>query len=300
MKKSHIWAVLFLPFIILFGASNAFGIPQAEYIGSEMCLECHDTMLDTLKKTQHINVIQTKNADTIESCEACHGPGSVHMDDPEVTGSIRSFKQETAAETAAACLTCHKEDSRFKHFQSEKHFLSGEACTSCHTIHQVKPTDRLINDEAEKMCFSCHQEKEAAFTLPFHHKVKEGRMTCWNCHDPHNTETSNQSIGKKKIYDRCFTCHPSQQGPFTYEHIGVNAGGCSVCHSVHGSENARLLQRANQYLLCIECHSGPSLSSRLLGTQPSSFHMTNKATYQNCTVCHVKIHGSYLERYFLR
>lgn len=300
MKKTYTWAVLLLPLLIFFSVDIALAAQQAEYIGSEMCLECHDTMLDTLKRTQHINVTYSKDAAAVESCEACHGPGSLHMDDPEEKGSIRSFKLESAVEKSDACLTCHKQDARFKHFSSEKHLLAGETCTSCHTIHQVKPNEKLINNTADKMCLSCHIEKEASFNLPYHHKVKEDRMTCWDCHEPHNTAVSEQSIGQKKIYTRCFTCHPSQQGPFTYEHVGVNTGGCSVCHSVHGSENARLLKRANQYLLCLECHSGPSLSKGLLGTQPTSFHMTNKATYQSCTVCHVKIHGSYLEKYFLR
>lgn len=300
MKKIQLRAALLLPLIIFFGSKSASSFPQGEYIGSEMCLECHDTILATIQRTRHSNVTTAKNAAAVESCEACHGPGSLHIDDPEVIGSIRTFKFESGTEKSSACLNCHQQDARFSLFRSEKHFLSGEACTSCHTIHQKQPADKLINEAAENMCFSCHQEKEGAFTLPYHHKVKEGRMTCWDCHDPHNTAVAKQGLGQKKIYDRCFTCHPSQQGPFTYEHVGVNTGGCAVCHSVHGSENARLLRRASQYLLCIECHSGPSFSQGILGTQPSSFHMTNKATYQNCTVCHVKIHGSYLERHFIR
>ncbi len=299
MKKIHIWSVIFLP-LLFFAVNPISGSPGNDYVGTETCLECHDDMLDTLKKTPHNNLSYTKSMSKVESCEACHGPGSTHIEDPEVQGSIRSFGQAAAGETVAACLNCHKEDKRFKHFQREKHFLAGESCTSCHTLHQSKPQDNLLSRNPEKMCFTCHQEKEAAFSLPFHHKVKEGRMTCWSCHDPHNTEVSSQSIGQKKIYDKCFTCHPSKKGPFTYEHLAVNTGGCSVCHTPHGSENARLLQRSGQYLLCIECHSGPSLSDQLLGPKTPSFHITSKSTYQNCTICHVKIHGSYLQKHFLR
>ncbi len=299
IKKIYLWLVL-LALLFFLGTKVTGGISDKEYVGSETCVDCHDDIYNRIIQTSHLGVTLEVEKTKVEYCEACHGPGSSHIEDPEVKGQIRNFKDSSAAETAAACLSCHQSNHFLKDFRREKHYQTGESCLSCHSMHPNKPLAKLISQRQEKLCFSCHQDKVAEFSLPFHHKVEEGRMTCWSCHDPHNTETSTQRMGFKKIDESCLKCHPSQRGPFTYEHLAANVGTCEVCHTPHGSENARLLRRSNQYLLCLECHSGPSTADSLLGPKTPSFHITTKSTYQNCSVCHVKIHGSYLDRYFLR
>lgn len=62
------------------------------------------------------------------------------------------------------------------------------------------------------------------------------------------------------------------------------------CHLPHGSVNPKQLTRANVYQLCLECHS--PIAGGTLGSQPPSFHNLTSARYQNCTTCHVAIHGS--------
>ena len=300
MKKIQRISVIFLPLFLFFAANLTTGQTNGEYVGSETCLECHDDIYPSLKKTAHVHVTLDRNSAEVESCEACHGPGDLHIEDPEIKGSIRSFTETDSGESTSACLSCHRSNSSFKRFQNQRHYQAGESCTTCHSVHQTTPRKSLLAIQPEELCFSCHQEKESAFSLPFHHKVKEGRMTCWSCHDPHNVDVSPQNIGQKSIDEQCSTCHPAQRGPFTHEHLAVNAGGCRVCHKPHGSENARLLKRANQALLCLECHSGPSVSDQLLGPKTPSFHITSKAAYQSCTVCHVRIHGSYLDSHFIR
>jgi nitrate/TMAO reductase-like tetraheme cytochrome c subunit len=44
--------------------------------------------------------------------------------------------------------------------------------------------------------------------------------------------------------------------------------------------------------LCIECHSPIASVSTTFGSQPPSFHNLSLPRYQNCTTCHVAIHGS--------
>ena len=34
-------------------------------------------------------------------------------------------------------------------------------------------------------CFQCHTEVRAAFELPHHHPVLEGKVSCADCHNPH-------------------------------------------------------------------------------------------------------------------
>ena len=299
-KKILLWSTLVV--ILLFiSAKFPTQMPDAEYIGSETCLECHEEeILKSVIRTPHIAASLQTDETEVESCEACHGPGGAHMEDPEIKGSIRNFADLSSGETTAACLSCHQANHFLKKFKKEKHAQTGESCLSCHSMHPAQPRAKLLSQHPQTLRFSCHQEQVAEFNLPYHHKVEEGRMTCWSCHDPHQTEVSNQRIGYRKINESCYSCHPSQRGPFTYEHLAVNVGTCRSCHKPHGSENGRLLRRSNQMFLCLECHSGPSISDSLFGSKIPSYHITSKATYQNCTICHVKIHGSYLSEYFLR
>ena len=74
-----------------------------------------------------------------------------------------------------------------------------------------------------------------------------------------------------------------------FPHQAKELGGCLACHEQHGSSNQKMLKRANVWQLCIECHSP---ITNTLGSQPPSFHNLNTARYQNCTTCHVAIHGS--------
>jgi hypothetical protein len=58
-----------------------------------------------------------------------------------------------------------------------------------------------------------------------------------------------------------------------------------------------MLTRHEVRFVCLECHSNiqvPSASGKLGGVPPA-FHDLRNPLFQNCTVCHVKIHGSYVD-----
>ena len=64
-------------------------------------------------------------------------------------------------------------------------------CESCHgpgSLH-VKAgggAGTIINPrKSPDTCFQCHLEVRAAFQLPHHHPVLEGKMSCSDCHEPH-------------------------------------------------------------------------------------------------------------------
>jgi len=113
-------------------------------------------------------------------------------------------------------------------------------------------------------CFQCHLDVRAAFQLPHHHPVLEGKMSCSDCHEPHKgiATAGVQTNIQQKLRtgglafltrnETCFECHTQQRGPFVYEHEAVRQG-CIVCHTPHGSVNQRLLNERNA-TLCIKCH----------------------------------------------
>ncbi len=135
-------------------------------------------------------------------------------------------------------------------------------------------------------------------------------MECSDCHNPHGAFSPTwrmsqrprmvqQALGNE---EPCLKCHSDKRGPFVFEHAPVRVEGCETCHNPHGSTNAKLLRRPVVFTVCLECHNGAdNFGTRNNGvpTQSSSHNMLDPR-YQNCTTCHVRIHGSNGDPLFLR
>ncbi|MCL6507863.1 MAG: cytochrome c3 family protein, partial [Bryobacteraceae bacterium] len=80
----------------------------------------------------------------------------------------------------------------------------------------------------------------------------------------------------------------------------VRVEGCTACHQPHGSANPRMLTRHEVRFVCLECHSNLPVPAAAAGGVPPAFHDLRSPRFRNCTTCHVKIHGSYIDRAFLR
>jgi hypothetical protein len=71
-----------------------------------------------------------------------------------------------------------------------------------------------------------------------------------------------------------------------------------------------MLARHEVRLVCLECHANnppiPAVTApntakvNNMGQVPPAFHNLLSPRFQNCTVCHVKIHGSFVDRVFER
>jgi predicted CXXCH cytochrome family protein len=40
-------------------------------------------------------------------------------------------------------------------------------------------------ERANERCLTCHQTQRAQMSLPYHHPLREGKMGCVDCHNPH-------------------------------------------------------------------------------------------------------------------
>jgi DmsE family decaheme c-type cytochrome len=100
----------------------------------------------------------------------------------------------------------------------------------------------------------------------------------------------------------CIGCHVEKRGPFVYEHASVRVEGCEICHWPHGSMNNKLLRRPVVFAVCLECHNGAdNFGTRNNGVPlQSSRHNMLDPKFQKCTTCHVAIHGSNADQFFLR
>jgi DmsE family decaheme c-type cytochrome len=207
------------------------------------------------------------------------------------------------------CLTCHKADMSKANIQRSEHTLNGIACTSCHSIHHSSTPKFLLAKKQNETCYGCHANIRAQFEMPSHHRVNEGFMQCTDCHNPHGSFAALSGSGLhptmvERAFDTdppCLKCHVDKRGPFVYEHPSVRVEGCQSCHNPHGSTNAKLLTRPVVFTLCLECHNGGGTGTRNMGVDiQTARHNLLDPKFQKCTTCHVKIHGSNADQYFLR
>ncbi|MFZ1702233.1 MAG: DmsE family decaheme c-type cytochrome [Pyrinomonadaceae bacterium] len=291
-----------------------------DYVGSEACAACHEDQFKSFSSTKHAKLKDVADwRDKAKGCESCHGPGKAHMEDATDLTRIISFKNKTSKEVSETCLTCHSGNRDHINFRRSDHFKNNVGCVDCHTAHgpeshateigsvtnptinsDLKPgsgTLAMLKFSEPQLCLKCHTETKAQFSQPFHHKVLEGQMKCSDCHSAHGSfemKNARLAVGGDSA---CIKCHSDKKGPFVYEHLPITAEGCATCHNTHGSSNPKMLKRSQVRQLCLECHS--SIFESIAPNAPS-FHNQANVRYQNCTICHTKIHGSQTHPAFFR
>ena len=275
----------------------------AGYVGSETCQVCHEDIFKALSANPHHSVeTDRRRGWQGRACEACHGPGEKHAESADAS-LIRNPSKLAAAAADKICLTCHlNQPTHIGRLQSS-HAKDAVSCTSCHKIH-AGPNAMVARKPADinQQCAGCHESVWAQFQRPNHHKLPEGAMSCVDCHNPHGSIRSAMGQIFAANEPGCINCHGDKRGPFTFEHAPVRFEGCQSCHEPHGSSNPRMLARQEVRIVCLECHANlPTVkTSGAIGVVPPAFHDLRSPRYQNCTVCHQKIHGSYVDRNLLR
>ena len=192
---------------------------QKQFAGQEVCIECHDDILEVKKGGYHKNV----------SCEVCHGAGLNHTEFPDsivleaprgrgycplcheyLPSRPTGFPQIVSAshnpmkpcischnphdpvppETPKECAACHAEIARTKAISHHVYV----PCTRCHTAseeHKLNPRAALPSKpDSREFCGQCHAENAAGdkgipqVDLSTHYV----RYVCWQCHYPHLPE----------------------------------------------------------------------------------------------------------------
>jgi DmsE family decaheme c-type cytochrome len=284
----------------------------SDYAGSEVCGTCHEDIYNAFQQNPH-KLVDTQKRRGFEgkACESCHGPGGKHAGSADKK-DILNPAHMPPAEAARDCLKCHlNQPTHIGRIQSS-HAKNEVGCTTCHAIHRNGPNGLVPRKMAaiNEQCASCHTAVWAEFQRPYKHRLPESAMSCVDCHNPHGSilSVSRQTYAANE--PGCFRCHGNLRGPFTFEHAPIRLEGCGACHEPHGSANPRMLIRAEVRYMCLECHAnlptGAPTGSALiknppaLGGVPPAFHDLLSPQFQNCTVCHMKIHGSYVSQDLLK
>ena len=142
----------------------------------------------------------------------------------------------------------------------------------------------------EASCYKCHQDVRSEMQKVSHHPVREGKMTCFSCHDPHGSITT-KNLRAASVNELCYDCHTEKRGPFLWEHAPVTED-CTLCHNPHGSNHEALLKQRPP-LLCQQCHSpgGHPALAYTSETAQNTFQQRFMLA-QSCTNCHSQVHGS--------
>ena len=284
----------------------------SRFVGSEACQACHPDFWRGFNRNPHFKSIAAKAAAPEKTgCEGCHGPGELHIQGMGDTSKIFRFPEVEPHEVISRCLTCHSKDITKTEIRRSAHSTGEISCVSCHSIHEPHGIKNLLADKQRTVCYECHGDIRARFELPFKHRVNEGAIDCTDCHNPHGSPTATWARGHSPRMVRqglgndiaCVNCHADKRGPFVHEHPPVRVEGCTACHNPHGSTNPRLLTRPAVFTMCLECHNdvvGFGTRSAGIPSPNTAFHNIAEPRFQNCVVCHARIHGSNVDALFRR
>jgi hypothetical protein len=195
---------------------------QTSYAGQAACEECHDD----------ITAVHAKDVHATVQCEACHGPGLKHIDDPD--------EPMLPADRRDDCLVCHRQlDARpgsFPQVVWTQHYAfvgvadTNIACVRCHSGHEPLFMDRDFREAR------------------LHPLIQE----CADCHIGRTDELLEQPADHPRIF-HCADCHPAITASFNKnEHRDIR---CTTCHLFIKENNfsGRIVRNADPRF-CLLCH----------------------------------------------
>ncbi len=215
-------------------------IPGATYVGNDLCADCHEQVAKKFLRSVHAGMtVRGADAKGETGCEACHGPGSKHVDADDHEKAATIVNPEESAE---ACYACHFDKE--SQFSLRYHHPVPEGkmtCADCHDTHGADPGKpaKMNIARSDASCAQCHKDQTRP-RLFEHEALREG---CASCHDFHG------SIDDKMLVENdnnlCFKCHAQVQTGAGVAAVGTRNHHSNIaratcwgagCHTaVHGS-----------------------------------------------------------------
>ncbi|WP_419193823.1 ammonia-forming cytochrome c nitrite reductase subunit c552 [Novipirellula herctigrandis] len=229
-----------------------------------MCAECHSTNLQEKfdPSTAHYH---TTYSEIDVSCEACHGPGSLHVDlanrnsifwDRNYGYGLVKLKVESTQPQIQTCAPCHSRRGVL-----DERFRPGDNYHDFFNLERLQPStyydDGQIKDEVY-VYGSFIQSKM------YHQAVR-----CTDCHDPHSLKL------KHSGNETCTSCHQHAAGKYDVP---------SHHHHEPGTPGA----------MCVDCHMP---ETRYMAIDPRRDHSMRVprpdlsvkiGTPNSCSGCHVE------------
>jgi len=216
------------------------------------CGSCHTTGYEAIDNATGGGLITGTWHEDGVGCEACHGPGSTHRDNPSgVT---------PASDPDKACGACHIRDNvdlleadrgLILHNQQAEELAAGGksffTCTSCHNAHASARYDGQAAGEAfVKECTDCHGDKTVGLGMQ--------DLQCMDCHMPRAvqsgafisfTDADGNALAMGDVRSHLFSINTAAASPADM----FSPDGTSV--AVDGSGKA---QGLTLDFVCLGCH----------------------------------------------
>jgi len=124
---------------------------QARYAGSETCQACHDELHASFQNTAHARLLRNARAER-NGCEACHGPGQIHVDNNGDRSKIVTYTDMPKKVVRQRCGLCHEVSA------DKPHVAKGVGCLDCHSMHHFQENKALLVLPATRLCQKCHAD----------------------------------------------------------------------------------------------------------------------------------------------
>jgi len=203
-----------------------------------MCAECHST--NVMKNYQaEGNRFATTWSDVDVSCEACHGPGSKHVDwarHPTGNDAAKGLLVDPAPRGGSWTFTANAAIARLTGPRDTRGIL---VCAPCHARRtQISNDDRPGQALGQAYILSVldeglyHADGEILDEVFEYGSFLQSRMhekgvVCTDCHDPHSGRL------RKDGNTVCWQCHqPARFNTSAHHHhkMGTEAARCVSCH----------------------------------------------------------------------
>ncbi|MBF0361553.1 MAG: DmsE family decaheme c-type cytochrome [Oligoflexia bacterium] len=280
-KLKPIFLMILFAFVLIINISWA---------SDKRCMECHQASIEKFKSGHHAKAFALDASKENKNCSNCHLGTEKHNKCVESIYSFSKKSVQTPKERSSPCLKCHENSKMVINWNTSKHKKNDLSCNSCHTVHTKAGTSKPSHD----VCLNCHRDINSDIKKLSHHPIKEGKVDCINCHNPHGVmgKTNLKAESAKQL---CYKCHADKRGPYMWEHPPVQEN-CLNCHKVHGSIHPKLLAE-KQVALCQNCHLASTghvstVYSGLTVFGNTASNMNGKGIARQCLNCHNNIHGS--------
>jgi tetratricopeptide (TPR) repeat protein len=191
---------------------------------NHMCADCHSTNLqknyDVAKRQYH-----TTWSEIDVSCEACHGPGSLHVElaqsnslfwDRQRGYALARLKQPSNVAQIQACAPCH----------SRRRIIAPGYTAGCNYY------DFFSNEVLTPSAYYADgqiMDEVYEYTSFLESKMYHKNIKCSDCHDPHSAKLKHQGN------QVCTSCHQHPAGKYDGEihhrHPVTSTGAqCVECH----------------------------------------------------------------------
>lgn len=192
-----------------------------------MCADCHSTNLktgfDVATASYH-----TTFSEIDVSCEACHGPGSLHVElarerslfwDRHHGYGLAELKGEDPTAQLETCAPCHSRRSVL-----DASYTAGDPFCN-HFQLELLRSDAYYDDGQIK-------DEVYVYGSFVQSKMYHKGIRCTDCHDPHSLQL------KHPGNETCTSCHQHSAGkydvPSHHHHaVGTEGAMCVNCHMPH-------------------------------------------------------------------